>query len=251
VTQTQDDQISSSTEVSPEVTATATLPARPTEVPEKFWDAEAGSIRVEALLKSYGDLERKLSLLTQGDGGLSNSTRVRLLELLGRPGAPDGYAIEAKSELIQPDAELNSRLHEAGFTNSQAQLVYDLAGERLMPMLAEVLAELDSQRDLDRLQRQFGGPEAWQSVSRQIRTWAESNLEPEVYATLASSFDGVLALHKMAQAQDPQLLAEDGASGEVNEATLGEMVRDPRYWRQRDPAFVARVTAGFKKLYAG
>jgi hypothetical protein len=29
------------------------------------------------------------------------------------------------------------------------------------------------------------------------------------------------------------------------------MVRDPRYWRQRDPEFIARVTAGFKRLYAG
>ena len=28
------------------------------------------------------------------------------------------------------------------------------------------------------------------------------------------------------------------------------MMRDPRYWRQRDPEFIARVTAGFKRLYA-
>ena len=29
------------------------------------------------------------------------------------------------------------------------------------------------------------------------------------------------------------------------------MVRDPRYWRQRDPDFIGRVTEGFKKLYTG
>ena len=32
---------------------------------------------------------------------------------------------------------------------------------------------------------------------------------------------------------------------------LDDMVRDPRYWRQRDPDFIGRVTEGFRKLYAG
>jgi hypothetical protein len=27
------------------------------------------------------------------------------------------------------------------------------------------------------------------------------------------------------------------------------MMRDPRYWRERDPALVAQVTEGFKRLY--
>jgi hypothetical protein len=27
------------------------------------------------------------------------------------------------------------------------------------------------------------------------------------------------------------------------------MMRDPRYWRDRDPAFIAQVTEGFKRLY--
>ena len=33
---------------------------RPSYVPEKFWDAEAGALRVDALLKSYRELERRL-----------------------------------------------------------------------------------------------------------------------------------------------------------------------------------------------
>ena len=27
------------------------------------------------------------------------------------------------------------------------------------------------------------------------------------------------------------------------------MMRDPRYWRERDPGFVAQVTEGFQRLY--
>ena len=34
---------------------------------------------------------------------------------------------------------------------------------------------------------------------------------------------------------------------ELSEAALVELMRDPRYWRQRDPEFIARVTAGFKR----
>ena len=35
----------------------------------------------------------------------------------------------------------------------------------------------------------------------------------------------------------------------ADEQTLSEMMRDPRYWRDRDAEFVARVTAGFRRLY--
>ncbi|TIQ65459.1 MAG: hypothetical protein E5X41_14975 [Mesorhizobium sp.] len=34
--------------------------ARPAHIPEKFWDAETKSIRTEALLQSYGELEKKV-----------------------------------------------------------------------------------------------------------------------------------------------------------------------------------------------
>jgi hypothetical protein len=27
------------------------------------------------------------------------------------------------------------------------------------------------------------------------------------------------------------------------------MMRDPRYWRERDPSFIAQVTEGFQRLY--
>ena len=34
-----------------------------------------------------------------------------------------------------------------------------------------------------------------------------------------------------------------------NEADLHKMMRDPRYWRDRDPALLAKVTEGFRQLY--
>jgi hypothetical protein len=30
---------------------------------------------------------------------------------------------------------------------------------------------------------------------------------------------------------------------------LHSMMRDPKYWRDRDPSFVAKVTEGFQRIY--
>lgn len=35
------------------------------------------------------------------------------------------------------------------------------------------------------------------------------------------------------------------------EAQLREMMRDPRYWRDRNPGHVAKVASGFGRLYPG
>jgi hypothetical protein len=142
-------------------------------------------------------------------------------------------------------------LRTAGFSQSQAQLVYDLAAQRLLPVIQDALGEIEAQQQLDRLQRHFGGAEAWGNTARQLKSWAASHLDPTIHETLAASYEGVLALHQMMRASEPELLAGAAEPApELNEAALVELMRDPRYWRQRDPEFIARVTAGFKRLYA-
>jgi len=39
------------------------------------------------------------------------------------------------------------------------------------------------------------------------------------------------------------------SSDGMEDKELQSMMRDPKYWRDRDPAFVAKVTEGFKNLY--
>jgi hypothetical protein len=71
-----------------------------------------------------------------------------------------------------------------------------------------------------------------------------------VFQTLSSSHDGVLAIHQMMQAREPAVLNDaNGPASSLDEAALARMMRDPRYWRDRDPAFVGQVTAGFEQLY--
>lgn len=46
---------------------------------------------------------------------------------------------------------------------------------------------------------------------------------------------------------EPRYFEDEKESGSEN--GLRKMMRDPRYWRERDPETVRKVTKGFKNLY--
>ena len=229
----------------------APVPGRPDGVPEKFWDPDANTVRTDALLKSYRELERKLGRMVPLPGDDTDvSGNERLRKALGVPDVADGYEIQIAHDLIKPDTAVNARLHEAGFSQRQAQMVYDLAADYVVPLVDQAMAEVAAQRDAERLAARFGGEEQWSTLSSQIKTWAQANLPPETSDVLSASYEGVLAMHQMMQASEPAVLhgAETPASG-PSEGELAAMMRDPRYWRDRDPALIEQVTAGFKRLY--
>ena len=108
-----------------------------------------------------------------GSGTLDRAT---LLSLLGVPDAPDGYCIDCGHGLFDADPALNHKLHAAGFTPEQAQLVYDLAAERLVPMIQQIAFEFEAEREVARLINHFGGEDAWRETSRQLLAWGKRNL---------------------------------------------------------------------------
>jgi hypothetical protein len=208
----------------------------PPGLPEKFWDAERGELRADSLVKSYQALEQKL-------GALAGH---------GVPDDPGGYDIKTEDGLFASDPEVNTRLHAAGFTQEQAQTVYDLAAEYLSPMVSEVAAEFQAQSQVDRLAGHFGGEKKWRETAAQIKTWGKAKFPNEVFDALSGTYDGVLTLHKMMTegASEPGLIEGGGSSTESeSEQGLQRMMRDPRYWRDHDPAFVERIRDGFKRLF--
>jgi hypothetical protein len=226
--------------------------ARPEDVPEKFWDAETGQIRVDALVKSYRELEKRLSqrIAPPGDDA-PDEERIRFRRAIGVPDGPDGYAITPKHELCCADDEINQRLHQAGFTEQQAQLVYDLAAERLLPLIAEAAGQFEAERQIERLREHFGGEERFRRVAAQITAWGRSNLPAPVMEALSTTAEGVMALHRMMEGKEPGLAPRAEASTATDETELRAMMRDPRYWRTREPEFVRRVTDGFRRLVGG
>ncbi len=221
--------------------------AKPDHVPDKFWDAQAGSIRTDELIKSYCELEKRLSAgfkMPEDEEG-----RLKILRALGLPETPDGYVIDIKDGLLQPDNDVNARLHAKGFTTEQVQEVYNLASERLVPMILDIAAEFQADREIERLVKHFGGPEQWRETSRQLLAFGKKNLPANVLEGLAGSYDGVMALYQMMKGDAPSVIEEGRSAAAVSEAELHSMMRDPKYWRDKDPSVIAKVTQGFKALY--
>lgn len=213
--------------------------AKPDGLPDKFWNAETGEVRVEALLKSYLALEQKLS-------------QKKTEPTDTPPESADKYDIKLASELLQNDPEVNARLHAKGFTNAQVQEVYDLAAEKLVPMIMDVMQDSQADREIERLVDHFGGAEAWARVAKQLYAFGQKNLPPEMLKSLASSYDGVLTLHRMMNegvGAGTKMKGGKTLSFHPDEKELGKMMRDPKYWRDRDPAYIAKVTEGFQELY--
>jgi hypothetical protein len=197
-------------------------------IPPAFLDADGG-LRLDLLLEAFHDQQRRLAART-------------------RPDHADSYDIKCDHGLFAADPAIDTRLHEAGYSREQAQLLYDLAAERLLPLLRDMAGELEADRELDRLISHFGGAERWQMLSRQIQSWAERNLPADTVRALAATADGVMALHRMMASGEPGALAQRPEAGE-DSADLRRLVADPRYWRDRDPGFIARVTEGFRRSY--
>ncbi len=219
----------------------ATVPAepvaeavRPEGLPDKFWDETRGQLRADALANSYIQLEQKLGALGSAD----------------IPTDPAGYEIKTGNGIPEADAEINSRLHKAGFSQAQAQLVYDLAGEYMVPFVGEMASEFAAQAEHEKLVRHFGGTERWGAISGQIRDWGKANLSNEIFDALSATTEGIKAMHRMMADGEPALTRDGHASGTPeSEESLRALMRDPRYWRDHDPAIVDRVQRGFQRLY--
>ncbi|WP_338664037.1 hypothetical protein VQH23_02490 [Pararoseomonas sp. SCSIO 73927] len=225
---------------------------RPEEVPEKFWDAERGALRTEALLKSYRELEKKLSArFSPPAEDAPEDERQRFRRAIGVPETAEEYVVEQRHELVGADPEVNAMLHRAGFTPAQVQVVYDLAAERLLPIVAEAAGQFEAERQRDRLRAEFGGEERYRRTARQIAAWGRANLPEEVVSALSTTADGVIALHRMMEKGEPGLARRGAAPEPMDEAALRKMMRDPRYWRSREPDFVRKVTEGFRRLTGG
>lgn len=223
--------------------------APPEPVPVKFRDPATGGIRVDALLKSYQELERKMSTPAPADPA---AEKARALALPGVPEKPEGYCIRCDHGLFEPDTEINNRLHGAGFTPEQAQLLYDLAAERMLPLLREMASGYQAEAELEKLASHFGGAEKWQELSGQILAWGQRALPAPLLEALSGTADGVMALHRlMAEGggEPKPLRGGPGTQADEGATDLNRMIADPRYWRDRDPTFIAKVTEGFRRAY--
>jgi len=210
--------------------------ARPQGLGDKYWDENKQEVRLNLLIEDFNNMSvRDENLIETG--------------LRGLPESYDKYDICIPSPYLERDDEVLRRMYEKGFTNEQAQLVYDLANERVIPVLNELTVNFEAQKQIEKLVRHFGSQEKFNEISRQISTWSKQNLRPEIYDALATTSEGVMTLYQMMSSNEPMLGRDGGQPEELSNESLRKMMSDPRYWRDKDAAYIAKITKGFEKLY--
>ena len=209
---------------------------KPQGLPDKYWDEKRGEVRLESLIADFNNMAARDENLVETN-------------LRGVPESYDKYDLKIPSPYLERDDEVLRRMYDKHFTNDQAQLVYDLANERVIPVLSELTVNFEAQKQIEKLIRHFGSAERFNEISRQISTWASQNLNKNVYDALATTAEGVIALYQLMSSNEPMMSREGGMTEELSDASLRKMMEDPRYWRDKDPTYVAKITKGFEKLY--
>lgn len=155
-----------------------------TKIPDKFFDKEKNEIRVDALLKSYLELEKKLS---------EPKTNIPQ-NLLNIQANAQEYAITISHDMFTEDDEINQRLYDMGYTNEQAQFLYDLAAEKMVPLILEIAENFEAERQMEKLVATFGSKERYTEISRQLLDFGKKHLPKEALEGLSSTYEGVMAL---------------------------------------------------------
>ncbi len=223
---------------------------KPEFLPEKFWDKETETTRLEAMSKSYKELEKRFSQTVQvPKGELKSEEKLELLKLLGRPETAEEYA--PKLSKIELDNEANQAMHEAGFTHEQVQIVYDLAEKKLVPQLENAKNAGDEIREQMLLKEYFGSEKNVEAVAKQVLSFAEKSFPNELAEQLCQNAKGVIGVYEMMQSsREKSTLAGDGEDMQsLSNQSLRKMMKNPKYWRDQNPEFINKVKNGFAELY--
>ncbi len=216
---------------------------KPENMPEKFWDEKNSSVRIDALLKSYLELEKMFSNQKNGSNILKQSVDANAADA-------ENFKIELASDLVAINQNMNLELIEAGFSIEQIQKVYDIIETKILPEVIEFAGQIYYDNEIQKLENHFGGEEKFAKIAKQIQMWAEKNINQETLNVLASNFQGVVALYEMMIKSEPLAMGDFDCEDEANSAEdLRKMMQDPKYWRDQDAAFINKVSEGFKKLY--
>ena len=89
-----------------------------------------------------------------------------------------------------------------------------------------------------------------------VASWAKASLSPqayEVFSSIPASAGMVQTFEELMELNgQPQFSMMDSGhfQEEISAEDLRNMQNDPRYWKEKDPAFIQKVRAGFNNLAA-
>ena len=216
------------------------------QIPEKFLD-DKGELNTSALIKSYCELEKKMSgMVPLPKDDSDESTKQKFNRAIG---VPDDASEYPKNELFDNESVRN-KFHEIGLTSKQVEKIYSIAEEFLQPTLKN-LFELQNQNNaINELKNFFGSTEKMNDALREINAFGERYLPSDAFNELCATPQGIQGIYKMMQSMEPNVLTDKNESENLSDDMLRNMMRDPKYWRDHDEEYVRKIENGFKKLYS-
>lgn len=212
---------------------------RPAHIPEKFWDAEKGEVRVEDLAKSYAELEKN-------KGKPAEQPKVA-------DKAPEGEQPDAEKALADKGLDYDSFSKEFQDAGELSEDSYKKLSDAGIPKNM-VDAYIEGQRALatqwtNTTYEVAGGQEQYHKMVG----WAAENLSHDEKVAFNESISGNEAQMKLAvsglkqkyestNGKSPSLFGGGNsvaASGYQSAAQMTADMRDPRY--AKDPAFRKQV----------
>ncbi|MBL0690544.1 MAG: hypothetical protein JJV93_02750 [Alphaproteobacteria bacterium] len=155
-----------------------------------------------------------------------------------------------KSDILEDNSDINKRLIQAGLDNKQAQEVYNIIEELVLPELEKMSQDDFSSSEVDKIVDFFGSQDAWNKVADKLEQWGNAFLEPDEFKLLASSARGIMSMYYLMNAQEPDFNDNpDKKSAVPTEKSLKKIMQDPQYWREHNPEVVRKVDKGFAILY--
>ena len=216
---------------------------RPDWLPEKF-------DRPEELANSYRELER--AFYTRKE-----DFRNQIIEELNEEASADAPVspVDYEVQIEAPDGLEYSLAEDdpmLGWFKETAHS-YGLSQDEFNGLLAEYV-NIDSQRGPDwNVEAEALGEHAERRLER-VDAWANNNLSENAYnafaniqasASMVQLFEELMELNGQPQFN---MTSETEFQERISREDLMSMQNDPRYWKEKDPAFISKVRAGFAQL---
>jgi len=242
-------------------TASGSPPTRPEELPEKFWDEEAHTVRLSELVKSYVHLER-----TQSAGrDQLRETLAKELEAerrKGLPETPDGYVIPPPEKLGLPEGAKLEVLDDdpmLGFFRETAHKfgIPPEEFEKGVALYVQNQLGVDPETELKKLGET--GPQRMENVRSALKSRLSENELAGISPAIVDA-DAFVAIEKLLLSSgviEPVTSnpgsGAGGTGGGDTRGSLETAMNDERYWHpaKRDPAYIADIQARFSRLFPG
>jgi hypothetical protein len=213
---------------------------RPEWLPEKFKSPED-------LAKSYTELSQKL-------GGKEEDIRSALMEEIQkeafseRPESAGDYQLP---ETVDAEEAVDNDLlkwwsdhsFENGYSQEEFQQGIEMYSQAVMGNQPDL--EVEAAKLGDNAEARIESASAFAS-----KFFPEETL-PAI-ERMCESHSGILALEAIQEAlKDGNFSGNTQPAAQTSERELREMMNDPRYWKDKDPAYIKEVTEGFQQIYRG